>query len=210
MFLICAGDSVMIGGNSTTDLLYNWTPAADLNSTTVSNPVAFPPTTTSYVLTATQQFSGISGSDTVLVTVNHLSAAETLTNAVCYGTNTGTIAVSASLGSGNYTYSWSNGNSTSTDDTLAAGTYTLTVHDNATGCSVVLADTILQPAMPLTANITVPDTLTCIVHSVVLSASSATTGVSYNWSNGISAPADTIALGGNYRVTVTDVLFGFA
>ena len=162
------------------------------------------------MLTATQEFSGINATDTVLVTVNHLSVGQNATNAVCYGTNTGVIVATAASGSGNYTYNWSNGNLTPTNDSLAAGIYTLTVLDNTTGCSVVLADTILQPAMPLMASIAAPDTLTCIVHSVVLAASSTTSGVFYNWSNGINGPSDTVTTGGDYLVLVTDTLFGCA
>ena len=52
---LCVGDTVMIGGSPTSisGTSYSWQPAASLNDSTLSNPLAFPNTTTTYVLTVT-------------------------------------------------------------------------------------------------------------------------------------------------------------
>ena len=67
---ICSGDTIMLavnGGNN-----YTWSPANSLNNATISNPLAFPSTTTSYTVTGT--VAGCQTSDVVLVTVNPLPA----------------------------------------------------------------------------------------------------------------------------------------
>ena len=274
---ICNGDSVRLGVNPVSPVIYQWSPATNLSLGTISQPVASPHTTITYILTATQPYSGISGSDTVLVTVNHLNLIDSASHIICYGT-TGLIKAIASAGSGNYHYTWSNGNSTAIDNGISAGVYTVTVHDNATTCMAVLTDSILQrPAIVATTSadtvactsfggiagvtarggtgalrynwsngdtttaitglhagnyvvtitdtvgctlsqtatvvqngtppnlaVTAPDTLTCSVHSVVISASSTTTGATYQWANGANANNDTVTSPGYYSVVATD------
>src|SRR5690606_30945376 len=72
-------------------------------------------------------------------------------NATCYGTANGSATVTViSGGSGSYTYTWSNGTitssgTTSTINSLAVGTYTVNVRDNASGCTVLGAFVVSSP-----------------------------------------------------------------
>lgn len=66
---ICTGGSVAIGGVSTSGINYSWRPAASLNNSTISNPIATPVSTQQYILTATHALSGVFSRDTTVVTV---------------------------------------------------------------------------------------------------------------------------------------------
>lgn len=69
----------------------------------------------------------------------------------CYGGSNGQASVSILIqSSGNYTYTWSNGTTTSgasgsTITNLVAGTYTVSVRDNVSGCTVTGAYVVGQP-----------------------------------------------------------------
>src|SRR5690606_15714524 len=80
--------------------------------------------------------------------------AETHTDIRCFGDANGTITLTPSGGTGsNYTYTWlpnvSNG---PTASLLIAGTYNVTVTDQA-NCEKAIAVTLTQPAQALTVNI---------------------------------------------------------
>ena len=200
----CAGDSAGIGSAPVSALTYMWTPAVGLSSASASNPVANPTSTTTYILTATQPYSHINAHDTVTVTVNHLNVSESISSSICYGTNQGNLVASASSGSGHYTYLWSNGNSTAIADSLTSGVYTVTVHDNTTGCSVTGTDTILQ--RPRIFVQTLGDTIPCASTGGIadVSATGGTGYLHYKWNNGDTATSLSNLNTGNYVVTVTD------
>jgi hypothetical protein len=67
---ICSGQSLDIGGNSTTGNTYLWTPMIDLNSNTIANPSANPSDTIIYTLIETIVATGCSKSNSVTITVN--------------------------------------------------------------------------------------------------------------------------------------------
>jgi hypothetical protein len=62
----CVGASVQLNG--TGGVSYVWQPAAFLNNANIANPIASPPVTTTFLLTATNA-QGCTGTDTVRVTV---------------------------------------------------------------------------------------------------------------------------------------------
>jgi hypothetical protein len=67
---ICNGQDVTIGGKSTTGNSYLWKPAIDLNSSTISNPIASPSDTITYTLTETVTATGCSNSNSVSILIN--------------------------------------------------------------------------------------------------------------------------------------------
>ncbi len=67
---ICVPQTVNLGAAPVAGQTYSWSPATGLSSSTISNPVASPATTTSYVLTTTIPSSDCSSKDTVVVSVN--------------------------------------------------------------------------------------------------------------------------------------------
>jgi hypothetical protein len=69
---IAPGASVQLNGTAsggTTPYTYLWSPATWLSSTSIANPIANPPATTTYTLTVTAN-NGCSGTDQVMVTVS--------------------------------------------------------------------------------------------------------------------------------------------
>ncbi|MEQ8625624.1 MAG: PKD domain-containing protein, partial [Vicingaceae bacterium] len=70
---ICFGDTAKLGGNPTglPGSNFSWSPSLDLNNVSISNPLAFPLSTTNYFLSVTDQ-NGCVNFDTVEVSVNPL------------------------------------------------------------------------------------------------------------------------------------------
>ena len=91
-------------------------------------------------LICTQGFQQPSANGNLALTANLL-----VLNSSCAGSNDGIVTVTPSGGSGPYTYVWSNSpnDSTATADSLAPGSYSVTVFD-ASGLSVTQTFTILD------------------------------------------------------------------
>jgi subtilisin family serine protease len=96
---VCAGSAVVIGtSSSTAGVTYQWTPPTGLSSTTVTNPMASPTTTTTYTVTALNTATGCAKSDAVVVTVNPLPTANAgLDKTLCAGGST-TIGTTGTSG----------------------------------------------------------------------------------------------------------------
>ncbi len=165
--------------------------------------------------------SGICLNTTHLFTITEpasaITAAYAQTNVACYGAATGAVAVSAPGGGtgGAYTYVWSDGLSTAaTRSGLVAGTYIVTVKDNAGLClNCIHSFVISQPVAPLSLTAT-PTATTCALdngHITLAKAGGTAPYVTYSWSgpggytSATSDPAagNTLAPGA-YSVTVTD------
>ena len=128
--LICAGSSAQLQASSVGNVSYTWTPSNGLSNPFISNPVATPTNTTTYVVTASDGLC--SSTDEVIVSVNALPAVPVInqngSELVC-----GTVAAS---------YQWyangvliagaTNQNFIPTTN----GTYTVEVY-NSSGCSSV-------------------------------------------------------------------------
>ncbi|MGQ0827654.1 MAG: PKD domain-containing protein [Bacteroidota bacterium] len=127
------------------------------------------------------------------------------TDVSCNGGNNGSATISVSGGTSPYTYTWSPSAGTGpTISNLTAGTYSLTVTDNA-GCSATTTTTILQPTA-LSLN-SLGSTLNCVGGtdgSVAVTASGGTAPYTYLWTSG-STDASVLNLSaGTYTLTVTD------
>ncbi|MFN5793752.1 MAG: GEVED domain-containing protein [Bacteroidota bacterium] len=128
--LICAGSSAQLQASSVGNVSYTWTPSNGLSNPFISNPVATPTNTTTYVVTASNGLC--SSTDEVIVTVNALPAAPAINQngaeLVC-----GTVAASYQwFANGVLIAGATNQNYTPT----ANGTYTVEVY-NSNGCSAV-------------------------------------------------------------------------
>ncbi|MDB5227390.1 MAG: peptidase protein [Bacteroidota bacterium] len=129
-----------------------------------------------------------------------LSSTHTQTNVTCNGGSNGSATIIPSGTTLPYLYHWSTGSASPTLNNIPAGTYTVTVTDNA-GCKDSAVITITQP-VPVAANISPAGPTTfCEGQSVVLNANSAS---SYLWSNGATTQNITAAASGDYIVTVKD------
>lgn len=131
-------------------------------------------------------------------------AIDNITPVSCNGGNDGAISASASGGTPPYNFNWSNGMSGASISGLTAGTYTLTVSDQA-GQSATIQATVSQPPALLVTEQSA-DPLTCAAPAVVtVAASGGTPGYTYDWSNGASGPQASLTLADlPATVTVTD------
>lgn len=204
---LTAGTDVSICPGANTQLLANggasyvWSPSNGLSGTQISNPVASPTVTTTYVVTITAA-NGCSGSDNIVVSVNSQPIANAGIDAmVCVGTSTQLVA------SGGIYYSWnpSTGLSgTSISNPIANPTititYTVVVSDNNLCTST---DNVVVVVNPLPAASAGMDKNICMGTSVALFGAG---GLSYSWNNGVSNGVAFVPLAtSSYVVTVTDI-----
>lgn len=201
---ICAEDSIQL--NAGGGVAYVWDNAATLSNPNIANPLAFPLTTTQYIVTVTDSL-GCVDTDTLTVFVNALPPADAgIDTAVCIGLS---VPVTAT---GGLSYQWLPADSLS--DPLIANpianpvlstTYTVAVTD-VNGC--VATDSVVVTVNPLPLADAGPDLVKCGVDSIQIQA---TGGTSYTWSpatdlsdpliaNPMAAP-DSNSI---YIVTVTD------
>ncbi|MFN8322921.1 MAG: T9SS type A sorting domain-containing protein [Chitinophagales bacterium] len=120
------------------------------------------------------------------------------------------VVLQANSSSSGLTYTWSSGASNSNLDTVTtAGVYSVTVSDGTASCTASASVSVSQ-------NTTVPDvTITsvagsCSSNTDTLVASSTTSGVGFDWGNGVTGSQNIVSTAGTYYVTVTDPANGCA
>ena len=157
-----------------------------------------------YTVTVTDAGCSSTVSVTVAQSSGTLSSIATHTSEPCYGEALGQASVTASGGTPNYTYTWSNNQTGPSISGLSAGTYVVSVTDQA-GC--VSSDTVI---------VTQPNPVHVVVSSTNITASqsfgtatvdSVTGGTkpyTITWSNGVSGANDTSLVPGTYIASVTD------
>ncbi|MDW8272862.1 MAG: Ig-like domain-containing protein [Chitinophagales bacterium] len=230
---ICAGDTVrlgrspvVIGGNP--PYTYSWTPSFALSNSSAANPLAFPSTTTTYVLNVTDA-RGCTGSGAQTISVNPNPVADAGPDKILVNCAGATVTLGgtppASGGSGGFQYQWTpltGINNASLPNPTVSGisssqNYTLRVTDSK-GCKA--SDQVLVTVVPssLTAEAGIFNTSICFgdTSGVVLggfpTAQGGTPSYTYNWapsiglssasvSNPVARPLTTTT----YYVTVTDV-----
>lgn len=156
-----------------------------------------------YSLTVTDTNSGCT--KTINVTVNGPLTVSGEVSNLCFGQQNGSIILTVAGGAGNYTYNWDNGTSEQDLTNVPAGTYTVTVTDEA-GIMVTRAFTITQSTQ-INVNANIQPTLTNqSTGSITLDVSGGTPDYTYNWENNISTTNQATGLSaGTYAVTVTDM-----
>ncbi len=136
--VICAGDTVMLGGMPTavsqSSLTYEWKSNFMISDTTVANPFTYTNTSVEYILTVSDTF-GCAEIDTVQITVNNVPGIiYSKTNVNCSGDDDGTVNLTLSNGVAPYSVLWSDGDTARTRINVPAGNYSVTVED-VNGCS---------------------------------------------------------------------------
>ena len=131
------------------------------------------------------------------------------TNPNCIGGTDGTININnISNGSGNFSFSWSNGSTQANISGLSAGTYTLTVTDNNTGCITTDSVNITDPA-PLSGTLTGTN-ISCNGLSdgtLTALASGGSSNYKYTWNPTIGQNANINNLSaGTYNLTIIDLV----
>ena len=178
---ICLSDSVRL--NATSDgLKFLWSPAATIGNPNIINPMAKPPGTTTYTITATIGHCTATD-DMIVTTVPYPGVNAGLDTVICYGTSAqlnGSMVASS--------FAWSPAASLINANTLSptaspVGTtgYILTVYDNI-GCPKPSRDTVLVKVLPKINAFAGNDTAVVVGQPLQFLA---TGGVKYSWS-----PAD--------------------
>jgi gliding motility-associated-like protein len=180
---------------------YQWSPAGGLSCTDCPNPVASPPVSAIYTVTATDSY-GCTATDDVQVNIGAIAAGITITQPIlCHGQKA-TILANAT---GNNTYLWNTGQTTASLSNLSAGTYTVTITSVGAFCTSSASVTITEPSELLaTAS---PNDVTCFGLSTGTAAVYPSGGVSpysYAWNNAMTTDSISNLLPGTYTVTITD------
>ncbi len=209
---MCYGDTISIGGASSANLTYKWTPNSGLSIYTTSNPKASPTDTTMYTLVVTDTLTGCKNTDSVKIIVKPVPSAyitEGDTAQFCAGS---VMSLTASNGS---RYLWSNGDTTKTISITSAGDYYVGV-TYADGCTDYTAQTfvIINPLPKPNAG---RDTSVCLGDSVRIGtpAPLLSIGMTYKWTPATGLNYDTIPqpnasplVTTKYVLTLTDTLIG--
>ena len=158
-----------------------------------------------YVVTVTDTL-GCTQSDSVdLAYSNPMSVNWVVSDALCFGENSGSVDLTVTGGTGGNQYNWTTGDTIEDPNQLPAGTHGVVVIDQ-TGCiSLANSITVNQPTA-LTLALQGADPL-CNGNqngSINLSPGGGTPGYSYLWSNGASQQNLSGIAAGTYTVTVTD------
>jgi len=204
-----AGDNVVKCPDSTVTLQatggvqFQWNPAATLSDNSISNPIADPPSTTTYYVLVTD-IAGCQNTDSVIVWVMEADAGPDV--AICIGDS---IQLGASGGVG---FSWTPSNTLSNANVFdphafpsTTTQYTVVVTDTV-GCTDI--DDLIVTVNPLPNANAGSDAEICIGEETQLTA---TGGISYSWTPTISLSDPNLAnpmarptTTTEYEVTVTD------
>lgn len=130
----------------------------------------------------------------------------------CYGLTNGSATVNVIAGgSGNYTYTWAtlpvptitSGGLSSTISNLSVGTYTVTVKDNVSGCTVVGAFVVGSPdPIDVSGIVTHVSCYNQLTGGINVSVLGGTPAYNYSWSNGATTQDLSGVIAGNYTITV--------
>ncbi len=126
-------------------------------------------------------------------------------NVNCFGANNGTITLTTTGGTPNYTYQWSPAQPAQASITgIAGGAYSATVTDSK-NCSVTISSTISEPTdLVIVATSTDAVSFGGNEGTASVTASGATPGYTYTWSNGGNTSSIQNLTAGTYIVTVCD------
>ncbi|MDX9906672.1 MAG: T9SS type A sorting domain-containing protein [Bacteroidales bacterium] len=176
---VCTGEYSQLvayasGGSGTYTYLWSSNPPGF--SSDLPNPIATPYQTTTYYVSVNDGNNYVSGSVTVSVFSNPIPDAGP-DQAISHGTST-ILYGSASGGSGNYSYQWEPANKLVNPNVLQPSTvnltettlFTLTVTDNAGGCSSVDVVVVQVLANPLSLYIIASEDSVCTGEAVELNA----------------------------------------
>jgi gliding motility-associated-like protein len=186
---ICSGQNANLTATSSNSATYLWN-----NGTTSSSNSVSPISTTTYTVTATDNATGCTKTDDIVVNVippPTANAGADLT--VCIGSPANLLAT------GGQTYQWSNGSSSALNTFFPnnSSTYTVTVSNGTCSSIDQVNVNVIQSA---NVSILAPSSLCSGMANL-----SASAGFSaYNWSNGQTGQNISVTQPGLYTVTTTD------
>ncbi|PHI18402.1 hypothetical protein CEQ90_18035, partial [Lewinellaceae bacterium SD302] len=201
------GTATVVAMGGTPDYTYLWDDAAAQTMATATGLVAG-----TYSVTVTDA-NGCT--EVATATVEEASELEigvdpVITDVTCLGGSDGSIMITVTGGTGDYTYLWSNDSTTANLIDITAGTYNVTVTDEA-GCDVVGGPYTVEDGETFTVEVE-NDSICAISGALGELTAVITDGgsgdFSYEWSEGtLTATAEDLDPG-VYTVTVTDNVTG--
>jgi len=183
---ICSGSSATIGNTAVGGDTYSWTSSPSGFASTVSKPSVSPTTTTTYTLTEKITATGCTNSNSVVITVNPLPAANAGSNQSICGS--GSVTIGASSVSGD-TYGW----------TSSPAGFTSTVSNPTVSPTVTTTYTLTEKVTATTCTNT--NTVIVTVNAVPTATISGTTTICNGKSTNLSVA---LTGGANYSITYTN------
>lgn len=169
---ICNGESIHIGGNSTTGNSYLWTPVIDLSSSTISNPAASPNDTITYTLTETVVATGCSQSNSLTVSVNNAPTILTQPADQYVVLQSPAVFIVEATGT-NLTYQWRKGliNLVNSSNISGVTTDTLTINvvgtaDTSGNYNVVISGVCLNNSTSQNASLSIDSTAGLVLSDI--------------------------------------------
>jgi len=195
---MCQGSSLALFGSGGSS--YAW-------SGGVNNGVSFTPGAShTYTVTGIDN-NGCTNKDSITVTVHNKVVPTITSNNTSCGLQNGMASVVASNGIPPYSYNWSTNpaKSTASVDSLAAGTYVVSVSDSANCASTVAVSIAASTAPILTVSTTNSNCGLIGTGSAHVSVNGGTAPYHYMWNNGDTLTSDYNLKAATYIITVTDV-----
>ena len=203
-YLASDGTATASINNATPPITYLWSNGVSATTNDLSHTIT-DLSPGSYEVTISDA-SGCSISDQILVAsvCDGFDVNVITTDVLCNGQSNGSATANPENGSGSFNYNWSNGVLTQINNTLNAGTHSVTVTD-VNGCPAIENFTINEPA-PLTINISSTNEtgVNALDGSATANPSGGNQGYSYLWSNGATSQSINNLASNTYFVTVTD------
>ncbi len=148
---------------------------------------------------------GCTGSMDVVVdaSTNGMTASSVVTDEMC-GNGQGAIDLTVANGSGTYTYSWSNSATTEDLTSLSAGSYSVTITDQADNCAMTENVTVgnSNTIFNGSGNVTDATCSTCNDGAIDVTLSASTT-YTYSWTSGETTEDISGLNPGSYTLTAT-------
>ncbi|MGP8215100.1 MAG: PKD domain-containing protein [Bacteroidia bacterium] len=194
------GSATVTANGGTPAYTYSWAPGGGTNATADNLAKG------TYTVTVSDANGCTATATNNITQPAALTANATTTSVKCNGEANGSAAITAGGGTTPYTYLWTPaGGTNATADSLAAGTYTVSVTD-ANGCNTTAAANITQPSVITATIINTP--VKCNggnTGSVKVTAAGGIPAYTYSWApaGGTNAIATNLSAG-TYTVTITD------
>ncbi|MFH0892814.1 MAG: PKD domain-containing protein [Bacteroidota bacterium] len=194
---ICSGQSAQLNGSG--GVAYTWTPAASLSNANISNPVATPTVTTTYVLTVQSPDLCINTASVVItVNPNPVIQIQPVSVTICTGSST-TLVANGNVPASNYLWSNGIGGQTMIVAPVVSTVYSVTGTD-LNGCTGSASVNITVNPDPVIAISTLNPQI-CNGSTATLNAFSSDPTTQFLWSNG--AGTATVQVSPNTTTTYT-------
>lgn len=211
---ICEGECITIGcmpEEGAENYCYKWIPndGMEEGEDVLSQPLVCPESTTTYTVYVTDDQGNLIAEDNVTVVVQNIELSIYPDNPyICPGAEC-TLEATTS-GEDLFDYMWSTGETTYSINVTEAGSYSVTVTNQQTGCSEEFQKSVTEVENPVTVSINSDVTSICEGVTATLQAipSIQEGQFSFEWSNYQTGPSIEVNESGEYHVTLTDEALG--